>query len=37
VHCEPDLGRLPRGPWLMNQAGRLALPLLARHSDDHGG
>jgi predicted HAD superfamily phosphohydrolase YqeG len=37
VHCEPDLGRLPRGPWLMNQAGRLALPLLSRHPDDHGG
>ena len=33
VHCEPDLGRLPPGPRLMNQLGRLALPILARRPD----
>ena len=30
VHYEPELGRLPRGPWLMNRFGRLARPLLSR-------
>jgi len=28
VHCTPELARVPRGPWLMNQGGRLALPLV---------
>jgi predicted HAD superfamily phosphohydrolase YqeG len=36
VHCEPELPRIPRGPWLMNQGGRLALPLVKR-LNNHGG
>ncbi len=36
VHCEPELARIPRGPWLMNQGGRLALPLVKRLNDRGG-
>lgn len=36
VHCEPELKKVPVGPRLMNQLGRLTLPLLARHPDHHG-
>ena len=37
VHCEPELAKMPAGPRLMNEMGRLALPLLARRPDHHGG
>jgi predicted HAD superfamily phosphohydrolase YqeG len=36
VHYEPELDKVPRGPWLMNQFGRLALPLLARQPGHRG-
>jgi len=36
VHCEPELAKMPLGPRLMNQVGRLTLPLLARRPDHHG-
>jgi predicted HAD superfamily phosphohydrolase YqeG len=36
VHCQPQLSGIPRGPWLMNQGGRLALPLVKR-LNKHGG
>ena len=37
VHCEPELGKIPPGPRLMNQVGKLTLPLLARRPDHHHG
>lgn len=30
VHYTPEHARIPRGPWLLNQGGRLALPLVKR-------
>ena len=36
VHCEPELKKVPVGPRLMNELGKLTLPLLARHPDPHG-
>jgi predicted HAD superfamily phosphohydrolase YqeG len=36
VHCEPELAKIPPGPRLMNEMGRLALPLLARRPDHQG-
>ncbi|HTS99591.1 MAG TPA: hypothetical protein VMI33_23525 [Streptosporangiaceae bacterium] len=33
VHCTPDVARVPRGPWLLGQAGRLVRPLLDRPPD----
>jgi predicted HAD superfamily phosphohydrolase YqeG len=36
VHVEPKLAKIPAGPRLLNQVGRLTLPLLARRPDHHG-
>ena len=36
VHVEPKLAKVPPGPRLLNQVGRLTLPLLARRPDHHG-
>ncbi len=37
VHCTPDLARVPPGPWLLGQAGRLVRPLLDRRPDGQPG
>ncbi len=36
VHCEPQLAKVPPGPRLMNQFGRLALPLVSKRPDHRG-
>lgn len=35
VHVIPERAVVPRGPWLLNQGGRLALPLVKRRNH-HG-
>ena len=37
VHCEPELKKVPAGPRLMNEAGKLTLPLLTRWPAHHRG
>jgi predicted HAD superfamily phosphohydrolase YqeG len=32
VHYIPERAVVPRGPWLLNEAGRLALPLVKGHN-----
>jgi predicted HAD superfamily phosphohydrolase YqeG len=36
VHFEPDLEKVPAVPRLMNQVGKLTLPLRAWRPDHHG-